>query len=217
MVKSIEPLSKRVEPVTIEGYNELSNVMYRGENTTYRLYDDLTKPMNLHQLSEFYEIEKKEGNPVPANSELLWSIFTAVNSKDENLIQRIRNKLRNNLINTLTGINWYSNGNARVIHNKGTLDSYFKQGKLIGRDGYISDIKPKKILKNVFGNENIEEINNVSQKINNAPMYLWRINSKPSEKVEYVVRLVAFVDRLNLAVHRFLSSEYPAFLVRQVE
>lgn len=218
MNKIEKPISKRVEPMTIEGYNEISNVLYRGEKATYRIYDELTKPRNIYELAELFEKEKKAGNPIPANSELLQGIFKAINPADEYLIQRIRQTLRDNIwTNTLTGIDWYKNNNSRVFHNKGTSEQYIKKGNLIGRDGYISKIKPKKILKNVLGNDNIEELDNVSQKINEAPMCLWRINSKLSENIETIVRFDAFPGRFDLYCGRSFLYRYPAFRIQKVD
>ncbi len=218
MPKFEKPTNKRVKPITIEGYDELRGVFYRGGSSVYRLYDKLTPAMNLQQLAEFYETEKSKGNPIPANAELSWAVITtAANSGDKNLVQRIQQILRNNFVNTLTGINWYASGNAKVIHKKGTSDSYHKQGRLIGPDGLISEVKPKKLLGYLLGNENIEDINDISNKINSTRAYVWRLNSNPNSKVETLVGFCAFLGKLGLGCDRDPLYQDPAFRVLKIE
>ncbi|MGD9275770.1 MAG: hypothetical protein PVJ67_01205 [Candidatus Pacearchaeota archaeon] len=217
-MKTNKPLVKRVELVTIEGHDEISDVLYREENATYRLYDNLTKPMTLPELSKYSAKEKEKGNPYVPNSEELWSVFTAIaNSENPELISRVRDELRGKWIRTLTAIDWYSNRNSRVIHNVKTPDAYFKQRKVLGEDGFIHQVKSKKLLENVLGTNNVKKINSVSQKINQTPMYQWRINSKPDKKLRTSVELYAGSGRLFLDCGGDPLDECPAFRVLRVD
>jgi len=218
MVEINKPIVKRIEPVIIEGRDRITGVLYQGQNATYEIYDKLTKPMTLQELSEYSMSEKEKGNPYVPNSQELWAIFTAIaNSENSQLISRVQQNLRNNWIRTLSGIDWYSNGYARVIHNIGTPDSYSIQRGLIEENGWISKTNSKKLLENVLRINNVKEVNSVSQKINNTNMYQWRVNSKPNEKIRTGVDFDAVSVRLGLSCDGDPLDVNPAFRVLNVD
>lgn len=173
--------------------------------------------MTQDKLAEFYETEKQKGNPVPMNSILHFSLMnSAVKSGDRELMNHIQKGLQK-YPNTLSRAIYNSGGKDEVIHNYGTQDSYILTGDLTGSDGWIEDIRDKNIFNLFLGTKNINKLNRVSNGINKTPMYLWRINSKPSEKLERVVRFGANEDELSLGAYGGPFNEYPALRVLQVD
>ena len=215
MPKIVKPIVKHVFPS--EEYFEISGVNYKGNPHTYRLYNKMTNSMNQDKLAEFYEKEKKEGNPHPMDSILHFSIFdSAVKSGDKDLMNFIQSGLRK-YPNTLSRVIYNHSSKDKIMHNYGTSDYYALTGDIVGEDCLVADIKDKKSLELLTGIKDIEKLNKISQGINKTPMYLWRVNSKPSEKIERVVRFVADDDRLSLLAGRYPSYEFPAFRVLQVD
>ena len=210
-----KPKVTRFEP---EHYFEISGVKYQGGIHTYRLYDKMTDSMNQDELAEFYETEKKKGNPHPMNSILHFSIFdSAVKSENADLLNQIQNGL-NKFPNTLSRVIYNSLGNDEVIHNYGTSDAYSLNGNIVGEDNWIKNIKDKKSLELLTGVKDINKLDKISDAINKTPMHLWRINSKSSEKQErVVVRFKSYYDRLSLFASWDLSVRGPAFRVLQVD
>jgi len=215
MAKIIKPSVKHVFPS--EEYFEISGVNYRGDTNTYRLYTKMTPPMNQDKLAEFYEKEKKEGNPRPMDSILHFSIFdSAVKSGDSDLMNFIQSGLKK-YPNTLSRIIYNPSQKDKIMHNYGTSDYYSLMGDIAGEDNWIDKLKDKKSLELLTGIKDINKLNKISLGINNTPMYIWRVNSKSSEKIECVVGFSAGVVRLFLLAGRFLSLEYPAFRVQAVD
>jgi len=81
----------------------------------------------------------------------------------------------------------------------------------------ISSIDNPDALESLLETKDIEIINKTSNAINKTPMYFLRLNSKPSQKIERVVLFGALDGGLGLNAYRYLSVEYPAFLVEQVK
>ncbi len=65
--------------------------------------------------------------------------------------------------------------------------------------------------------KDIKKLNKISNAINSTEMYLWRLNSKPKEKNERVIRFIASNGGLGLSAVRDLSGEDPAFLVEWIK
>ncbi len=215
MTKTIKPLVKHVFPC--EEYFEISGVNYRGNTHTYRVYSKMTDSMNQDKFAKEYEKGKKEGNPHPMDSILHFSIFdSAVKSGDSDLMNFIQSGLRK-YPNTLSRVIYNHSGKDEIIHNYGTSDAYLLTGDVVGPDGWIKDINYKKSLELLIGIKDTMKLDKISQRINKTHMYLWRINSKPSEKIERVVRFGAGDYRLFLYAGRDSSNVFPAFRVLQVD
>ena len=198
-------------------------VSYRGETTDYRLFEEMTPAMNQEQLAELYEKEKQKGNPYPTDVPLIWAICTsAYNLRNENpkTSKKLKNLLENNFKkypNILTKIIYNLSGKDKIIHNYKTSDQYSLDGKVVGSDGWIENIADKKVLEFFLGTSNIEQINKVSQWINNTNVYFWRLNSNPKTKDERVARFSAVQGRLGFDCCGSLLFKYPAFRVLKVD
>ena len=208
-----------------ENFWNIPGVDYRGETGTYRLFESMTPSLNQAQLTELYNGEKPKGNSHPMDSVLHFAILSAAhNLKDESLeeAERLRNFLQagfRQYANTLTRVIYGSleSKSDKVIHNHGTSDEYSLDAKVVGADGWIKDMHDKKVLESFLGTKDINKINEVSNWINKTNFRIWRLNSKPSEKVERVARFSAYSGRLALGCDGGSLAEYPAFRVLRVE
>jgi hypothetical protein len=215
MSKTNLPLVSHIMPS--EEYFEISGVNYKGNIHTYRLYTKMTDLMNQDELAKFYETEKQKGNPYPMDSILHFSIFdSARKSKTEELLNFIHSGLRKYPV-TLSRVIYNPLEKDKIIHNYKTSDAYSLNGNIVGEDGWIKDIKDKKSLELLIGIKDINKLNKISQNINQTLMYIWRVNSKPSEKIESAVWFDAGGGRLILYVDRDLSGGLPAFRVLQID
>jgi len=204
MKKVVNPTSKYVSPS--ETYWEITGVKYKGNLHTYRLSDKMTEPMNQNKLAEFYEKEKQKGNPYPLDSILHFSIFDSA----------VKSGLRK-YPNTLSRVIYNPLSKDNVIHNYGTSDVYSLNGDVIGEDGWITNINNKKSLELLTGIKDIKKLNKISQGVNQTQMGLWRVSSKPSEKIERVVRFDDYGGGLGLSAGGLPSGVFPAFLVEKVD
>jgi len=210
---------ERTPTVRESGLWTMTNVFYRGNYSTFQIYENLTDRMNAQQMSDEYNKQKPLGNPYPANSLIIFSIAdVAQKSKNKTLINFLHDSFRYNFPHAFSEIVYYPSGHGRVIHNFGTQDEFYLNGKnLIGHDDWIENLENYDILRLVSGTKNIEDLNKRSQSINQTPTYLMRINSKPNENIERVVRFVADAFRFNLGCVRILNIGYPAFRVLQID
>jgi hypothetical protein len=89
--------------------------------------------------------------------------------------------------------------------------------KVVGPDDFIDKLSDVNVLEQLLGTKDFAKINEVSQWINGTPSYIWRVNSKPSQKVERVAGFGTLDNRLNLNCDRDPRGEYPAFRVLSVD
>ncbi len=212
-----------VRPWRDEGHFIIPEVIYRGKTGTYRLFEQMTPAMNQEQLAELYEQEKQKGNPYPTDRPLIEAIVTKAHEFiDQN--PKEAKRLRSFLLtgsqkypNTLTRIIYNPSGKDKIVHNHGTSDEYFLDGKVVGPDGEINEIRDKIVLKKLLGTSNVKQINKVSQWINKTNTYFWRLRSKPEQKDERIVRLGADVDKFFLDCCGDISCFCPAFQVLKVD
>ncbi|MBU3906923.1 MAG: hypothetical protein KKA64_01600 [Nanoarchaeota archaeon] len=213
-----------------EDYWEIPDVKYKGDTEIWGVCEKMTPSVDYVHLAEIYNQEKPKGNPHPANSMLNFAIFdagTRLKSKiahDEFVgLMRFIQKGLAQFPNTLTMINYCSSSNIdgekpdRIIHNHGASDEFFYETNLVGEDGEIGKIPDKNNLELLLGNKNIKRINNITNTINRTPMYLGRLNSKPSENEKKVVRFGAGPYRLDLGCHWDPSTWCPAFRVFRID
>jgi len=195
------------------GYFEIDN-----GKSVYRLMEKMTNPMNQDKLAEFSEIEKEKGNPVPMNSIQHIELFDdAVKSGNQDLLDFLQKGLQR-YPNTLTRVVYNLAGKEdETIHNYGTSDSYSRIGDIVGNDDWVKNINNINALEFLLKTKDTERLNEISKSINKTPMYLWRLNSKPSGRQERVVRFGANADRINLDAYRLFFDEDPAFLVERVK
>lgn len=217
MSKIIKPEVKHIFPSA--GYFEICKYDEKGKPSKYKLLDKLSPSMTQDKLAEFYESEKKKGNPLPLNSiQVMGLLEDTANSEDNELKNYVQKSLRENWLNTLTRVIYKpAKQKDEVIHNYGTSDAYSIVGNIVGNDNLIENINNENALESLLKTKDVKKLNEISDAINKTPMYFWRLNSKPSEKIESVVRFDAGDDGLYLDANRVLSSQDPSFLVERVE
>ncbi len=210
MEKDIELKTKYIAPSA--GYFEIDN-----GNSVYRLMEKMTPSMNQDKLAEFYETAKKDGNPVPMNSIQHYELFNdAVKSGNADLLNFLQKGLQR-YPNTLTRVIYNPQEEKdEIIHNYRTSDAYSIIGDIVGNDNWIENINNINALESLLKTKDVKRLNEISNAINQTPMYLWRFNSKPSKKVERVVGFGA--DSIRLCLDAWgPSGGDPAFLVEKVK
>ena len=206
-----------------EGFFDIPGVVYRGETGNYRVFERMTPAMTQDKLAELYQGEKPKGNPHPMDSVLYFAISLAgYNLRNESpegaehLRQFLRESFRK-YPNTLSRIIYNSSEKDKIIHNYRTSDEYALDSEVVGQDGWITKIPDKQILESLLGTDNVDKINKVSNWINGTNGYLWRLNSKPENKEERVVRFGADDNWFYLYCNGNPHDECPAFRVLRIE
>ncbi len=139
-----------------------------------------------------------KGQLYVGNTQLYHSLFTILfqnkdnpqfKDKIEETRQFLQESMKNYWLMTLSRIKYTKSGKDLVIHNYGLQDKFEIQENIVGPDGYITQINPQNELKSILGSNDVNEINQVYNWITKKDLYLWRLNNKPKENDERVVRL----------------------------
>ncbi|MEK6850040.1 MAG: hypothetical protein AABX85_00515 [Nanoarchaeota archaeon] len=140
-----------------------------------------------------------------------------LSGKDKEVVesarQFIRQGIRGHGLNTQTRISYSSNDQDAIIHGYGKANPVMKNVDFVGRDG-----APDKVLSLesslALTGKKPEEVNTIMSYLNNTVNYVWRVNSKPSNVDERVVRLDAYSDRFGLNCYRVPQDAGASFGVR---
>lgn len=201
----------------------IPGVKYRGETGTYAIFKQMTPSMTQDKLAELYEKTKPKELPHPTDASLIIAIACrAYNLRNEKPkeAETFRDSFRTGLRrypHTLTRGLYIPSEEDHAIHNYNTSDQYSLDGKIVGPSNWIKDIPDKQVLNLLFETSSVSLINKMSQWINKTNSYLWRLNSKPTQKEERVVRFYAYSDRLSLYCDGYPLNEFPAFRVLRIE
>ncbi len=202
-----------------ESFWDVPGVSYRGETGTYREFKKMTPSMNLDELAEWSEKERQEGNPHAIDSILnyaIWSQAYSLRQENPETAESLRVSIQQSLRiypNTLSAVIYTPKGRAdRLVHNYGTSDCYTLEGDFVGPDGLITNI-PERFLEAVLGEQDPVKIDEVFRWINRTDSYVYRVNSKPGQRDERVVRFRAGSGRLDLNCNRNPLNRYPAFQI----
>lgn len=191
-------------------------VLDRGKNGTYEVIGEMTPSMTQDNLTKKYGLE------IPSSA-LIWAIATkGYELRNENLeeAEKLRQFLKTGFRqypNTSTRLIYNPSEQDKIIHNYKTSDEYSMNGNVIGPDDLIDKLPDANVLEQILGTKDIAKINEVSQWINGTDFYIWRLNSKPKEKIERVARFYAVEYRLDLYCNMGPHSEDPAFRVLKVD
>lgn len=99
---------------------------------------------------------------------------------------------RVNWLMTLTRIGYASSGKDTITHNFGLSDKYLLLEDFVGKDGELPAGSPAKVYQSLLGTKSqIDKIKNVFSWLNETPVYIWRLNSKPTSVDERVAGFVA--------------------------
>ena len=215
MVKTIEPV---VEVKEFEKYFIISPIDNQGNVNPYIYDKELTKPMNLDgQMQEYYEKQKQLGDFTPATSlEIGTLIGDARISEHKGLINHLGTTFRNNLIRSFSQVNYGPNlEDNGILHYPAVSDEFFKQGIVYGPNGFVNDLslEQRMAFELILGKKGLLGLNKDSQAINSTPFYIWRLNSKPSEKIQVGADFDAGSGRFNVNASWNLSYQVPAVRV----
>ena len=126
----------------------------------------------------------------------------------------LQNMLKDYWLMTLSRIKYAKSGQDAVIHNHGLQDKFEIQDDIIGADGYVTQINPQTALQAVLGDNNVNEINQVYNWITGKNLYLWRLNAKPQEDTERIVRFDSYSGWAYLNCYWFLNNSNRGLPVR---
>jgi len=154
------------------------------------------------QWIEFSKQAQENNNFYVGDMPLYHAVFTALsknNTKDvEEAMNFIKEQMRAKWLMTLTRIRYNPTGKDSVINNYNMKDEYIFETNFVGADEFIQDSTDNDYLKAILGTNNINEINEVYQRISSTDAHIWRVNSKPASIDERVAGFVAGSDRAYL-------------------
>lgn len=189
----------------LEDFWRIPNVNYRNGIYTVDLLKSLLDNGNSktqEQWVEYSKQAKQNNNFYVGDMPLYHTIFTALsknNGKDaQEAIDFIKAQMRAKWLMTLTRIKYNPKGKDEVVNNYGMDDEYAIKTNFVGADEFIAKSKDTDYLKAILGTNNIDEINEVYQRINGTDAHIWRVNSKPGNIDERVAGFVASLDRVGL-------------------
>lgn len=198
---------------------KVPGVVYRGKTGTYEVIREMIPSMTQDEQVAGYGIE------IPSMS-LVWAIADraydlSLISENPETAESLRNFLQvclRRYLNTSTRLVYNPQGiGDEVIHNYNTSAQYALSGNFVGPDGWIQKLPNKKALELVLETSNVNKINKVSNWLNGADAFLWRVNSKPEKRDERVAGFDAYFVRLYFNCDWLPSHQRPAFRVVQVK
>jgi hypothetical protein len=195
-----------------ESFWKIDNVLLKGELHLAKVYLKLSDMMNYDQLQKFYSDEKRKGNPHPISIPDWRAIAEA--GKENKDFMNFNQNISKQSPNFYTSIEYSpSESEDKIFHYEYSSEEQIIRGEFVGPDNRIKDIKDLKTLEALIGMNNSDSLNNLSNLINGTEMFLWRLNSKPEEKVKFVGELYADSVRLDLDAYGCPSGEHPALRV----
>lgn len=197
-------------------YWKIENVNYRGKIENVRLWKQLIPSMNYDSLVKYSIQAKSKGEFYSPNIMLNFAIFDALhNSKDSNEKEEARTFIQESLKKYPTNLTGFiynpKNQLDEIIHNyKMPNEQFSYNDNIVGPDREIISAD-KNVLEKILGTNDIEKIKKVFKWINNTPTWIWRVNSKPTNKDERVARLYANSGWVVVDCDRIPSDGYPSF------
>jgi hypothetical protein len=104
-----------------------------------------------------------------------------------------------------------------IIHEYGMPDEYSLTGDIAGENDFVRDINNKESLELITGIGDFEKLDRIAYTINKTPVYLLRVNSKPSEVLKRSIELGATDDVVSLSTDGAPWYGSPAFRVLRVD
>ena len=202
----------------------IPNVSYRNGIYTVDLAKELLDNRNAktqEQWVEYSKQAKQNNNFYTGDMPLHHAVFTALsknNGKDaQEAMNFVKEQMRAKWLMTLTRLRYNPKGKDDAINNYGMDDEYAIETKLVGADEWIKDSKNIDYLKAILGNNNVNEINQVYQRINGTEARIWRLNSKPENIDERVAGFVAGSGGVGLGCCRDPGGSYSSLGVRPTQ
>lgn len=222
--KKQKPVKTNSPLEDLKDFWRIPNVNYR--NGIYAV--DLAKKLldngnskTQEQWVEYSKQAKQNNDFYVGDMPLYHSVFTALsknNTKDaQEAIDFIKAQMRAKYPVTLTRIKYNPKGKDDVVNNYGMDDEYAIKTNLVGADEWIKESKDTDYLNAILGTNNINEINQVYQRINGTDARIWRVNSKPASIDERVAWFNADSVGVDLCCCRDPRGSYSSFGVRPTQ
>ncbi|HIH14357.1 MAG TPA: hypothetical protein HA224_03820 [Nanoarchaeota archaeon] len=189
---NISPISQHSE-----SYWSIPNVWYRGKWLTVELRDSLLPEMTQAQAGAY--IRANPDGFVTRELPMYFAIFRSLEQQRTQPdvsapLAFIRKSIRIDWLQTLTAIDYLPKDEKDVVtHGIGTEKPHQKKVDVVGPNRQITQ-EDSACLEALVGTGNVGTVNRVLTFINSAPVYLWRLNSKPFEVYGCVARLYADAD-----------------------
>ncbi|MEK6917891.1 MAG: hypothetical protein AABW51_02985 [Nanoarchaeota archaeon] len=215
--------------VNHKGSFVVPNVFYRGEKRTYEIFEEMAPAMTQNRLVEFHENEKQKGNPYLIDCPLHFAIFLAaynLTKQSPEIAEQLRNFIHDGIKetpSTLTRIVYNIGETDEIVHYCGTSEKYSTKRDVIGRHGYINDIKDKKALELILGVKDVGKVVNFFNWVNGTNGYFWRLEAKPKKDPDlpdYENRVVGLsFGGVGFGINcgRSTFFKYPAFRVLRID
>ncbi len=194
----------------------VSGVSDRGKTGTYEVVREMIPADTQDNQAVKYGIEIPSAPLIWAIADRAYDFRTQKPEAAETLKNFLRQGFRQ-YPNTSSRIAYNPSGTDEVTHNYGTSDQYSLSANVVGPDSWMENMSDKSVLESILGTSDTTKINKVSNWINGTNSRIWRLNSRPKQRDERVVRFVALDGRLDLGCSRLPRDVHPAFRVLKIE
>lgn len=190
----------------------IQNVNYNGKISDYELSKNLLDSATQDEYIKNYLIAKQNNGFHCADMPLQYAIFKALH--DSNSTEKedarlfIQKSMREKYLMTLTRILYKPTKKTpdKVVHNYGLPnEEYIKAVDFVGPDRELI-LDDKNVLEALLLTNDTDEVKNVLKWINQTPVWIWRLNSKPNKLDGRVARFYADFVRANLSCNRNPSN-----------
>jgi len=177
----------------------------------YILFEELAPAATQSDLAKISGVQS-----VPAYFEVFRAMYDLRNSGEDIEKARlfVREVMRTRFPNTLTRVAYMPEGNKDIVmHGYGTSNRKERQVEFVGRDGEIQNVSSTRACLALTGKKP-DEVKEIMDWLNGTSYTgLWRVNAKPIQREERVVRFVANSDGSFLYCDVDPAVQYPAFRV----
>ncbi len=171
-----------------QNYWLIENVKYNGKTSNYKLKKEVL-PAKTQESHLEHAVEVGESDfhipDMPLQFAIMKSIYSSEDSKQRSEIQSFFKKsYREYWLSSGTSVNYDSKRKDKVSHGV-RRDS--KEANIIGKDGFMSNLKDKVFSEVILEEENPIIANEVFNWATGQDLYIWRFNSKPKQPDKRVV------------------------------
>lgn len=204
----------------------IRGVLYRDFLHVVELKKGLLDDGQLYTQDEWVDNSRKalkKNGFVVGSAPLYHALFKTLyrkrnDTRYHDLVEKVRVQLQtvfaHKWVCTLSSVTYMPVGRLDVVtHDVGMPDKYTVHADVVGPQGPLEPQKQtREACKALLLDDNLTEINDVYHWISGEPLYLWRMDHKPSEVKERVVALGG--DRFVLGAIDYFDDYRPALGVR---
>jgi len=180
----------------------IENVLYRGQVQPVRLLKGLLDNGAVKTQdgwAEYSNESRSKGEFYTPNYQLAHSTIRALwegrdgvgKSEVEEIREFLKKTSREKWLMMLTRVGYKKKGKDEVIHDYGLANAFSERVDFAGKDERVISSCNKDVYRVLLGDEDVGRIAEIYQWLNETPVHLWRVNSKPEQDIERVARLNA--------------------------